>query len=165
MNMAYSQEESSVNQAENKAPGWLLLSLDGRRVALPKKDAKLISLASSMQRHNTGTAAVGKLEYEDHMWPAYNLDQELKLSTQVQETRRFCVVLAIQQQLIGLLCDEVLMLAHDEDLSLQAIPEFVQQSVSPVVWICKHEDQLMPVCEPGAMAQYIGQMEQQYVAD
>ncbi|MDH5325131.1 MAG: hypothetical protein OEZ68_12515 [Gammaproteobacteria bacterium] len=149
------QTETQIHQA----PGWLVLQLGRLDFAIPKKDAKFISLIAALDTKNHESVQVGRLKYNDREWPVYNINHRMELDSELPEQRRFCILLSHQNNMIGLVCDQITMLAADDDLMLQDIPDFSIQENSPLRRMGQYMEKMISASAPGELAFYLSELE------
>lgn len=160
-NMAASSQASTAPDV----PGWLVLSIDKVRVALPQKDVKTIELVSALDVAVEGEMEAGWLEQDGKMWPAYGVDEQLNLRPEVPKTRRFCVMLREGDKLIGFLADQVRLLPADEDIAVSDLPGCLIVEDSPLGGLSLLDGDVVAAMRPGALAPYLLEMEARYGAD
>lgn len=152
-------------QPSTEVPGWLVLSIDNMRLAVPQKDVKTVELASTLDVAVEGEAEAGWLEQDGKMWPVYGVDEYLSLQAVVPRSRRFCIMLHTGDKLVGFLCDQVRMLPSDNDLNLQDMPGCLVNDSSPLRWISLFEGKVVAVAKSGGLTAYMAEMEAKYGAE
>ena len=145
-----------------EVPGWLLLSIDTLKLALPQKDVKKIELFSTLQVAVDGEAEAGWYEHNGDLWPAYCLDRHLSLQSEMPAARRYCVFFEVNGRTIGILCDHVSILAADEDLDLQPMRACMVLPCSPIKWIAFREGEVITVAHGLEPASYLSTMEEEH---
>jgi len=153
------------SQPVRDVPGWLILSIDKLKLAVPQKDASAVELVSALDVGTEGEAEVGWLEQNGALWPAYCVDTQLKLQTETPRRRRFCIMFHGGDRFIGLLCDQVRMLQSDDDLELNNMPECLAEEESPLQWIAMLDGEVTAAAKSGALVDYLLKLEAQYGAD
>jgi hypothetical protein len=163
--------------------GWMVLAIDGLRLALPQCDVRLIELlvdlASSKPDEAAGStrvaaapcgaandargtpAASGGLEIgwrlrrKGEPWPVYCLDSGLRLQYPVPAARRMCVFIEAHGHVAGIACDRVLLLATDAALSVQPVPGCMTGMPSPITGFARHQAGITAVATATALAGYL----------
>ncbi|MBE9515998.1 MAG: hypothetical protein IME93_03370 [Proteobacteria bacterium] len=161
MNQVAVPLEDNTQQARD-VPGWLVLSIDQLRLAVPQKDAATIELVSALEVSVEGEAEAGWLEHGGAMWPTYSLGDHLELQEVPPKSRRFCIMFDAGDKQVGLLCDQVRMLPSDEDLSLQGMPECIGSEQSPVQWLSLLEGKMVVATKTGGIMKYMTDLEARY---
>lgn len=151
--------------AASDVAGWLVLSIDDIRVAVPQKDVKTIELVTALDVAVEGEMEAGWLEQDGKMWPAYGVDTQLMLQPNVPKTRRFCIMLRSNDKLIGFLADQVRLLAADEDLAIEELPGCLIEKDSPLGGLSLLDDDVVAAIRSGALAPYLIEMEARYGTD
>ncbi|MDH5633873.1 MAG: hypothetical protein OEZ10_12895 [Gammaproteobacteria bacterium] len=152
-------------QPVREVPGWLILSIDNLKLAIPQKDASTIELASALEVSVDGEAEAGWLDRNGRMWPAYSLGAHLELQEMPPRTRRFCIMFDAGDKQVGLLCDQIRMLPSDDDLSLQAMPECMANEESPLQWLSLLEGNMVAAAKSGGIVKYMAELEARYGSD
>lgn len=142
---------------ENAADGWLLLAIDGLRLALPQREIRLIALAGSLTTPaHHDTPEIGMLVREDGTpWPVYALDGALALEGRDSNTRRHCVFFESGGVVLGLLCDRLWSLAADARLLPEPVPGCLRVRRSPITGFARHRDGLVAVTGAADLASYL----------
>lgn len=149
-------------QPAQQAPGWVVLTIDDLQLALPQSDVKSVELASRLDIAVEGEGEAGWLEQENKMWPVYGVDHRLKLITEIPRSRRFCILLYVEDKYIGFLCDQIRMLPSDDDLDLQDMPECIVSGNSPLKWVTMLDDSMVAIVAKGGLLDYLKEIEAQY---
>jgi chemotaxis signal transduction protein len=149
-------------QSARDVPGWLVLTIDDLELALPQCDVKSVELRSMLDVAVDGEAEAGWLEQDDKTWPVYGVNNRLSIMTRVPHSRRFCILLYVEDKYIGFLCDQVRILASDDDLDLQAMPECLISGHSPLKWITLLDKNVVAVVEKDGLTEYLKEMEAKY---
>ena len=152
----FMQAQSRV-APENAATGWLLLAIDGLRLALPQREIRLITLVGDLRipAHND-TPEIGALAREDGTpWPVYALDGTLALDGRDSNSRRHCVFFESGGTVLGLLCDRLWSVANDARLLPEAVPGCLRARRSPITGFARHHDGLVAVTGAADLASYL----------
>jgi chemotaxis signal transduction protein len=154
-----------INEAAQSArdvSGWLVLTIDNLELAIPQCDVKSVELRSILDVAVDGEAEAGWLEQDDKTWPVYGVNNRLNLITKVPHSRRFCILLYVEDKYIGFLCDQVRILPSDDDLDLQAMPECLISGNSPLKWVTLLDKNVVVVVEKNGLPGYLKEMEAKY---
>ena len=150
--------DNSGTDRINDAPvdrGWLLLAVDGLKIAISQAESTSIELVSSLDVSLDDEVQAGWFAHEGRSWPVYALDRRLALQPGAGAGKRFCVMLRASDGLVGLLCDEVRILPSGEDLVLTDIPACMENPSSPLDRMALFEDQIIFVARKAATAGFI----------
>ena len=147
----------AVNEASFTAAGWLVLVIDGLRLALPQRDVRLIELAAELQPATVADGQViGWLPREDaDPWPVYSFDGGLRLQRPAAETRRLCVFIEAGGQTTGIACDRVHALATDVELAVEPVPGCMTGIPSPLAGFARDQGGITAVLDVAALSGYI----------
>ena len=66
--------------------------------------------------------SLGLIPHAGYSWPIYCLDYNLVLTIDPPEQRQHCVLLTHGQERIGILCDQIMTIAHGE-LTISPVPK------------------------------------------
>lgn len=149
-------------QSARDVPGWLVLTIDDLELAMPQCDAKSVELVSMLDVAVDGEAEAGWLEQDNKTWPVYGVSNRLDIMTKVPHSRRFCILLYVEDKYIGFLCDQVRILPSDDDLDLQAMPECLISGHSPLRWLTLLDKNVVTVAEKGGLSEYLKIIEAEY---
>lgn len=139
------------------AGGWLVLALDGLRLALPQREIRLIALTGDLTAPERDTAPeVGTLARADGLrWPAFSLDGTLALEPRPSRTRRSCVFFETNGAVRGLVCDRLWSLATDAELTAEPVPGCLRVRRSPITGFGRYRDGLVAVTRAADLASYL----------
>ncbi len=152
-------------QSARDVPGWLVLTIDNLELALPQCDVKSVELRSMLDVAVDGEAEAGWLEQDNKTWPVYGVNNRLNIMARVPHSRRFCILLYVEDKYIGFLCDQVRILPSDDDLDLQVIPTCLVSGNSPLKWITLLDKNVVTVVEKDGLTEYLKEMEAEYGAE
>ena len=159
--------------------GWMVMAIDGLRLALPQSDVRLIELLvdlSPSPADNVQASASAALARSGHgidaggleigwlarrneaSWPVYALDSGLRLQSPVPVARRMCVFIEAHGAVTGIACDRVLLLATDAELSVQAVPGCMTGVSSPITGFARHQKGISAVATATALAGYLAHL-------
>ncbi len=139
------------------AGGWLLLALDGLRLALPQREVVLITLMDDLTAAGRDDAdEIGMLlRPQGPSWPVFGLDGVLGLERRPSETRRSCVFFGSGGEMRGLACDHLWSLASDADLSVAPVPGCLRAVRSPITGFARYRDGLVAVTHASELVAYL----------
>lgn len=144
-------------------PGWLLLAFDGVKLAVPRREASLITLATELRPTGRGTPA-GWLATDNGELAVYALDARIEALDRIPESYHFCVALREGAHLRGLLCETVTLLHADDDLAMQRIPAGLYAPRAPLAGIALLNTELVNVAHAGDLIAWLPQPERTYDA-
>lgn len=149
--------DARVPPAGRIAAGWMLLAIDGLRLALPQREVRLVELVADLEAPDRGdTQAVGALRQADgSAWPAYCLDADLGVQRVVPEARRSCVFVEAGGRVLGLVCDRIWSLASDAELTVEPVPGCMTGAPSPVAGFTRHRGGIAVVLAAASLAAYL----------
>lgn len=138
-----------------------LLKLDRQLLALPQTDVVTVELASmAMVLGTEGTAAAGLIEYDNDEWLVFSLDEELRVTLEFPQRRRFCVCFgADEASRFALLCDEVSILNVKEDGHPELLPDFMRIGNTPVNGMLYDNSKLVLMSNYERMTSYLYSVE------
>ncbi len=152
---AAAREEPSA--AAVRAAGWVVLSIDGLRLALPQRDVRLIQLVADLKLSAAGEGhEVGWLLREaGDSWPAYCLDGALRLQRPAPDARRVCVFCEAEGAVLGIVCDRLWSLATDAELAVEPVPGCMTGAPTPVVGFARYQEGIAIVLGTTALVRYL----------
>lgn len=137
--------------------GWLLLALDGLRLALPHREAVLIGLTGDLTApDHDDTFEIGSLlRQPGPSWPVFSLNGALALERRHSVKRRNCVFFATGGVVRGLACDRLWSLATDAELAVAPVPGCLRAEQSPITGFARYRDDLLAVTRAAELAAYL----------
>jgi hypothetical protein len=156
MSAAANAVRDAVPEALRTA-GWLVLTIDSLRLALPQREVRLIELVADLQPVAIEDGpAIGWLLHKDaDPWPAYCLDGELLLQRPVPAARRICVFIEAGGLVTGIACDRVQSLATDAELTVEPVPGCMTGIRSPITGFARYQADITAVLSVTALAAYL----------
>lgn len=118
--------------------GWIACSFDDLTLLIPMEDAGARSEASELLPTAEGLE-LGMFRWQDELWPAYRLDQEL--TPRAWEMNSTAVVLPVcaNGQARGIVCDQIRSFDHPVAVSLHPIPGCLRDRPSPIIALGLYE--------------------------
>ena len=118
--------------------GWIACSFDELTLLIPVEDAGARSDAAELVPTAEGLE-LGMFRWQDELWPAYRLDQEL--TPVAWESTSTSVVLPVcaNGQARGIVCDQIRSFDHPAAVNLHPIPGCLRERPSPVIALGLYE--------------------------
>ena len=118
--------------------GWIACSFDDITLLIPMEDAGTRLDAEDLVPTAEGLE-LGMLRWQDELWPAYRLDNEL--APVRWEATPTAVVLPVcaNGQARGIVCDQIRTFDHPVAVSLHAVPGCLRERRSPVIALGLYE--------------------------
>jgi len=136
--------------------GWLVLAMEGLRLALPQSEALQIALAFDLEHVDDGGPEVGRLSRRNgKAWPAYCLDWALRVHRSTPAERRLCVFFGTQDDARGILCDRVWPLAADADLRPEPPRRCISGPRWPAIGLARFQDGVAVVTSAAELKAYL----------
>jgi hypothetical protein len=137
--------------------GWVVLAIGALRLALPQRDVRQIEPAADLKESAAGEGLeVGWfLRDGTRSWPAYGLDEQLRLERPAAPARRLCVFTATDDEVRGIVCNRVWSLAADADLGVEPVPGCMIGPRSPATGLARFDDGVALVSDGAALAAYL----------
>jgi hypothetical protein len=136
--------------------GWLVLAMEGLRLALPQSEALQIELASDLKVTDAEGQEAGRLSRRNGKpWPAYCLDWALRVQRPAPAERRLCVFFGTQDDARGILCDRVWPLAADADLRPEPPRGCMNGPRSPTIGLARFQDGVALVTSAAELRAYL----------
>ncbi len=135
-----------------------MLAIGAVRLALPQRDARQIELASDLKESAAGEEReIGWfIRKNGPSWPAYSLDESLRLERPASAGRKLCVFLDVGEDAArGMLCNRVWSLAADADLGIEAVPRCMTGVRSPAVGLAQFDGTAALVTDRTTLISYL----------
>jgi hypothetical protein len=109
----------------------VLLHFGRTRVALAQRSVRSLEAAADVDFAVALPPVLGSIVAGGGRWPVYALDEELAPLRNVPRERRICALLAGDETLFGVLCDEAQVLSR-EGLAAYPLPPAMLRAGTPV---------------------------------
>lgn len=142
-----SRADATTNMATTVAAQMhkvVVLTIDGLKLILPQGDIRTVESVTDVDTADSPASGAGWIKYLGRRWPVYCLSDELDFLSHAPNTRRACVMLALQSGhsgYLGLLCDDARVLANFVQQSFP-VPASMQLKESPISALVNYEDGL-----------------------
>jgi hypothetical protein len=148
---------AAVRAAPAAGTGWLVLSFDAVRLALPQRSVRQVELTADLSPPSADApATTAALPQPDGTsWPAYCLDGALRRLRTAPPQRRLCVFVDGGGAVFGLLCDRVSSLATDAELAVEPLPGCMTGLPSPVTAVARLGAAITTVTSAAALRDYL----------
>jgi hypothetical protein len=141
-----------------------LLTFDDTRLAVPLSEVVTIERTRQMQPDDSSTRLLGHVIHTGDEYPVYGFSPAFDLLPQLPSQRLFCVCLRASQgeTKLALACDTTMPIRLEQAELLNALPECMQRTDTPVQGLFNHGQRLILFSTLGALANYINRMESHY---
>jgi len=109
----------------------VLLHFGRTRVALAQRSVRSLEAAADVDFSAAWPPSLGAIATSGGRWPVHALDEELAPLYSVPRERRICALLAADDGLFGLLCDEAQVLPR-QGLTAYPLPLAMWRAGSPI---------------------------------
>ena len=134
--MAISKHEDSVQVSALQA--YALLSIDGLRLLIPRNEIRsLVSVDDIHVAVEAEENAMGHIVFENGDWPVFSLSRQLSPLHRITDASRICVILHIDNDYMGLLCDQI---QNIEQQQIQGLRACMSTSDSPISGLLIYEN-------------------------
>src|SRR5262245_48161556 len=133
----------------------VLLHFGRTRVALSGRAVRSLEAATDVIFAGAAPAALGTIESHGVQWPVYALDEELAPLHDVPHERRTCALLATDQGLFGLLCDEAQVVPR-HSVSAHPLPLAMRRHGSPLEGVLNIGEGVAVLSSARALAAVLG---------
>jgi hypothetical protein len=147
-----STEHSVIGQADLYA----VLSMDGRKLLLPQNEVCSLEPVVDINEQAKLPGTVGWIEFQDLQCSVYCLGKDLVTLAEIAKTKRMCVLLGDGERYLGLVCDQIETLRH-EQLSLHPLPACMQNPVSPILALAIYREEVGCVTTMTRLATFLAQ--------
>lgn len=130
------------NQQMDVALAFALLSIGELKLLIPRHEiSSLVSvddirLASNPKIINT----LGSITFAETNWPVFALSSQLTPVHQITDNCRICIILHIDNQYIGLLCDQIQNIGKQQ---VQAMQPCMHTSTPPLSGLLIYENAIV----------------------
>lgn len=140
--------------------GWVVLAIGALRLALPQRDVHQIEPVADLKESGAGEGLEVGWFLNDGApsWPAYGLDEQLRLERPSAPERRLCVFTGARDEVRGIVCNRVWSLAADADLATEPVPGCMVGPRSPATGLAQFEGGVALVTDAAALAAYLAHL-------
>lgn len=128
----------AISPADNKV---VVLAIDGLKLILPQRDIRTVESIGDVELAEKTPTSIGTINYRGQRWPVVCVSSGLLILNAVPASRRACVMLALDGQFLGLLCDDAKVLLNFTQQSF-AIPNSMRTHDSPITGLIQYEQSL-----------------------
>jgi len=118
--------------------GWIACSFDDLTLLIPMEDAGSRSDAAELVPTAEGLE-LGMFRWQDELWPAYRLDQELTPIAWEMNSTSVVLPVCANGQARGIVCDQIRSFDHPVAVSLHPIPGCLRERPSPIIALGLYE--------------------------
>lgn len=118
--------------------GWIACSFDELTLLIPTEDAGARSDAADLVPTAEGLE-LGMFRWQDELWPAYRLDQELTPIAWEMNSTSVVLPVCANGQARGIVCDQIRSFDHPVAVSLHPIPGCLRERPSPIIALGLYE--------------------------
>ena len=118
--------------------GWIACSFDDVTLLIPMEDAGARTDADELVPAAEGLE-LGRLRWQDELWPAYRLDRELTPVAWELDPATVVLPVCANGQARGIVCDQIRSFDHPVAVSLHPVPGCLRERPSPVIALGLYE--------------------------
>lgn len=140
-----------------------ILSFDDIWLALPLTEVAAVERTAEMRHGDVRGRALGRLERAGRRYPVYGFSPSLRLLPDLPARHLFCACLngPEESSSVALTCDMVTPINLDQDAVLHPLPECMQRTGTPLRYLLKRQQRLIPVSTAAALMHYIANLEKE----
>ena len=149
-----------VNTVTPSSPKWIVLNLNGTRLALPQSEVVSVEVSVDMQRRQGMDYVAGIIVYDGVEWPVYTFSSTLELLPELSPQHIFCLCVRSQngQAVFALACNSAEILHIEADDALQPVPDSMLSDASPLRYLMKQNEQVVLMTEATALHSYLNSL-------
>ncbi len=132
---------------------YAVLTIDERALLIPQQQLHALEPAFDVQRSEAGDA--GWIAVAGVNWPVYCLSEDLRPIREAPADRHFCVLLESGAGLLGVLCDQVVMLEQME-LEILPLPRCMRTAGTPLQGLVLHSERVLCVTSADDLLDCVG---------
>lgn len=140
-----------------------ILTFDNTWLALPLADVVAVEQTAEVRHGDVYGRALGRLVRAGRRYAVYGFSLNLRLLPELPARHLFCACLAERegQPGVALTCDTVTPVNLGQDAVLQSLPECMRLTGTPLRYLLKHQQRLVPVSTAAALIRYIANLEKE----
>ena len=119
--------------------GWIACSFDDVTLLIPLEDVGARTDAEDLEPSTSNGLEIGLLRWQDDLWPAYRLDQELVPMTWEPNSTTLVLPVFAEGQARGIVCDQIRRFDHPVAVTLHPRPGCLRGRPSPVIALGLYE--------------------------
>lgn len=115
------ENKKEGNEQTSGSQAYALLSIDGLNLLIPRNEIRsLVTVAEIRASAETEGNAMGYISFENGDWPVFSLSNQLIPMDSAAEASRICIILHIDNEYMGLLCDQIQNIEQQQTQDLSA---------------------------------------------
>ena len=115
------------------------LSIESLRLLLPHHQIRTLEPVSDIEKSQKPNAEIGWIVTEGAKIPVYCLSRDLAILDMIPHERRIAALLAADAGAIGILCDDLKIIAGKE-CTAHPLPDCMEVSGTPITGLVIHND-------------------------
>lgn len=125
--------------------------------SFPQIQIAHIALISDMDRDEANNSSLGKVNYDNKLWPIYAIDENSTLTYVMPSNGRYCICFHADQEenLYGLIVDSIEQYVLEDVDYIHPIPECMYNPSFPKLRYFGHRQQISLVATAKDMYQYL----------
>lgn len=131
-----------------------VLKISGLNLLLQQGDIRTLESASDVDVNDCRDSSVGWINYLRQRWPVYCFSTQFVLLSDVPVSSRTCVLLAVKEGYIGVLCDDVSIMKQVVGQSYE-VPVAMRLSHTPIQSLLVNKDGLFCISNAKKLVEYI----------
>lgn len=145
-----------ISAAARAAPA-ALLKIAGLNLLLPQSDIRTVESVADIDTTEPELCSAGWINYAQKRWPVYCLSEDLGLLSQVSSSRRACVMVAVGDDHIGILSDDVIIMRQLPERQYE-LPVPMRLPGSPLRHLLAIDDDIVCVTDARLLAEHIARL-------
>jgi hypothetical protein len=141
---------------QNQRATGAVLKIDLLDLLIQQGEIRTLESASDVDGSDPEQGSVGWISFAQQRWPVYCLSPQLEVLVSVPSARRTCVLLALEQGYIGVLCDDVTILKQVSG-QLYELPVAMRRNDTPIHGVISYNQGIACVSDANRLAAHIGQ--------
>jgi len=140
-----------------------ILTFDNTWLALPLAEVTAVERTAEVRHGDAPGRALGRLMRAGRRYAVYGFSSSLRLLPELSARHLFCACLAGSegQHSVAVTCDTVTPVNLGQDAVWQILPECMRRTETPLRYLLKHQQRLVPVSTAVALMHHIANLEKE----
>ncbi|HYN54775.1 MAG TPA: hypothetical protein VES38_08730 [Methylotenera sp.] len=147
-------ELQAPNKLQLAAERYALIKLGSLNLMLLQDGIRTLESIADLESKEPPANGIGWISFQGSAWPVYCLTEDLGIHDTLPESYRICALLSIENGFVGLVCNEVILMAKNE-VRPQSIPVCMVSANSPITALVHYEDSMACLTSPQLLADFL----------
>ena len=152
--MRVTELQAPNNPPQLAAERYALIKISSLNLMLLQDGIRTLESIADLESNEPPKNGIGWISFQGREWPVYCLNEDLGIYNTLPESYRICALLSIENGFVGLVCNEVILMAKSE-FRPQPIPVCMVSAHSPITALVHDEDSMVCLTSSQLLADFL----------